>query len=177
MADPNETTGFKSAVGKAIDTVGGLAGKTAAALTTRPDAFVHSAAIGDMYEIEAGRIARERGQSSEVRAVAENMIEDHSQSTAKLLQAVAESSHVTAADVPAELDMRRQQMLAHLREAPDDRFDRTYIDQQVLAHEETVTLMHHYRREGDCPVLAGFADEVSPTIERHLQHMRLLQSH
>ncbi len=103
------------------------------------------------------------------------MIDDHTDSTRKLKQAVMESQKVDSSDPPDGLDSRREGMIKHLREAPDDKFDKTYLDQQTAAHEEAVTLMHHFRDECDCPRLREFATEVSPVIEGHLSRMKDLQ--
>jgi putative membrane protein len=74
-----------------------------------------------------------------------------------------------------ELDTRRQTMIDHLREAPDDGFDAAYASQQVLAHEETVALMRSYASGGDNPQLRSLAQSALPVIERHLEHMTMLQ--
>ena len=163
------------AASKAMDTVGGLAGQAEAATTSKAPTFVENVAISDMYEIEAGRIALDRSSSPPIREVAQKMIDDHTQSTSKLKKAVTESQMVDGTAMPTRLDTRREKMIKHLRDAPDDGFNKSYVDQQTLAHKEAVTLMHHYRDEGDCPVLRGFAREVAPIIESHLERMKSLQ--
>lgn len=52
-----EAGGLKQALNKVSDTVGGVAGQLHTATITSADAFVQQAAIGDRYEIAAGRIA------------------------------------------------------------------------------------------------------------------------
>ena len=176
MTHHNESGGgLKHAVNKTMDAAGGLVGQASAALTSSADSFAESAAISDMYEISAGRIAQQRARSPQVREVAEKMVEDHTRTTGLLKQAVAQSHKADAGDLPGELDARRSKMIDHLREVPDDKFDKTYLDQQTLAHEEASTLVHHFRKEGDCPVLRGFADEVAPIIDGHLERMKALE--
>ena len=58
---------------------------------------------------------------------------------------------------------------------PDDAFDKTYLDQQVLAHEEAVSLMQSYRYGGDNPQLRSVAAGTAPVVERHLRHMKMLR--
>jgi putative membrane protein len=171
----NEKTGkVGHAANKAMDAVGGAVGKAGALMTSSADSFAESAAISDRYEIEAGRIAQQRGRTDEVRRAGERMVGDHTDITEKLKLAVHRSMKAEVAELPNELDARRQKMIEHLREAPDDKFDSMYVDQQVAAHEEAVKLMRHFRDEGDCPELRGFAAEVSPIIERHLEQMTSL---
>ncbi len=162
------------AANKAMDAVGGALGKAGASMTSSANSFAESAAISDRYEIEAGRIAQQRGRIDEIRQAGERMVGDHTDITEKLKLAVHRSSKTEVTELPHDLDTRRQKMIEHLREAPDDKFDTMYVDQQVAAHEEAVKLMHHFRDEGDCPELRGFAAEVSPIIEGHLEQTKSL---
>ena len=174
MSNEHEASSLKHALNKTMDAVGGMVGQTSAAMASSAKMFAPNAAISDMYEIEAGRIAQERGRAPEVREAGEKMIRDHTESTTKLKEAVGRSGKVQLSELPTQLDARRSGMIDHLREAPDDKFDATYIDQQVAAHKEAVTMMHTFRKEGDCPILRGFAEEVSPVIESHLERMKQL---
>jgi len=168
--------GVKHTLNKAVDTAGGMVGQAGAATTDKAPDFVESAAISDMYEIQSSRIALDRTQNPTVRDAAKKMIDDHTDSSAKLETAVQQSPKVETSNVPNELDKRREKMIEHLREAPADAFDRTYLKQQVMAHEEATKLMHTYRDDGDCQVLRSFATEVSPLIESHLDHMKRLET-
>lgn len=163
------------ALGQVTDTIGGVVGKLGAAMTRSADGFVGAAAMSDLYEITAAKIALERATSPKVREAAQMMIEDHS----KLARALEDALHTPETEGvmgPAEhLDGRHEAMIAHLRHAPADAFDATYVDQQVLAHEEAVTLMHHYCDHGGNGRLRQVAAEASPVIERHLAHVKALR--
>ena len=67
-------------------------------------------------------------------------------------------------------------MLEHLEAAPDDKFDETYLDQQVLAHKETVDLMTGYAASGDNWQLRSFAEGTAPVVQRHLAMMEQLRA-
>ncbi|MEE4154589.1 MAG: DUF4142 domain-containing protein [Erythrobacter sp.] len=162
------------AVNKAKDAIGGMAGKASAGMTTNADDFVEKAAISDRYEIAAAQVALERSQAQPIREVAQVMIDDHRTNTQRLEAAISRSQKVAARDVPHGLDSRRADMLEHLREAPADKFDETYVDQQKLAHEEAVSLMRNYREDGDCPELRSFAEAASRVVEGHLDRMKQL---
>jgi len=145
-------------------------------MTSRSSGIVESAAISDRYEIEAARIALKRTGSQAIRNTAQTMIDDQQANSRKLKSAVAASAKVDESDLPSPLDTRRSTMIDHLKEAPADKFDKTYVDQQTLAHEEAVSLLHNYRDDGDCPRLRGFARDASPIIEDDLQRMKQLRS-
>lgn len=174
--DDKKAGGVKHTLNKAVDAAGGMVGQADASTTSNASGFVERAAISDMYEIESSRIALDRSQNPTVKEAAQKMIDDHTDSSSKLETAVRQSPKVEADDVPSELDKRRQKMIDHLREAPNDEFDGTYIKQQVMAHEEATKLMHNYRDDGDCQVLRSFATEVSPVIENHRDHMKRLET-
>jgi putative membrane protein len=160
---------IKNTIDKVTDTIGGTVGKMGASATTSADGFVENAAIGDMYEIAAGRLALQRARNDHVRHMAGMMIVDHTTSTHHLQAALHRGP-------PAEPDTRRATMLKHLQDAPDDDFDTTYVDQQVLAHEETVSLMRSYSEGGDNPQLRSLALSTLPVVERHLQKMKELRA-
>ena len=175
MADEhNEAGGLKATLNKASDLVGGMVGMASASTAGAHDsqAFVMNACVGDLYEIEAGRIAVQRAASPGVREFGAMMVEHHTTAMHQMQSALA-SSEVTQVlpnlSPTTELDHRRQGMIKHLLEAPADAFDRTYLDQQKLAHQETVTLHKGYAEHGENPQLRSVALGGLPMVERHLK--------
>jgi putative membrane protein len=178
MTDNSEEHGgMRRAVDKVQDAVGGLAGRAAAGMVSSADKFVERASIGDMYEIEAARLALRRSTSPQIHAVALQMLADHTTSKHQLGAAMEMSETREVPAPPLELDARHRTMIEHLDTAPADAFDATYIDQQVLAHEETLALLTHYRDKGDNPQLRSYAAGSAPVVERHLHHVKDLRSH
>lgn len=167
--------GITNKLHKMTDAMGGTAGKMNASTITDADSFVEHAAIGDRYEIDAARLALRRSKREDVQQIARKMIADHATSTHHLNAALEmrETAGVTAP--PNELGTRHRTMLDHLTSASDDSFDNTYLDQQALAHEETISLMHHYGHNGDNPQLRSFALGTLPVVERHLARVSLVR--
>ena len=163
---------IKNTVDKVTDAVGGTAGKMGAAMTTDAASFVENAAIGDTYEIEAAHIALRRSTDKTVHTIARQMIADHTTSTHHLRAALEMNETDGVSTPPGELDSRRQTMIDHLADAPDDAFDSSYLDQQVLAHEETASLLRSYGQSGDNAQLRSFALGTLPVVERHLAHVK-----
>jgi putative membrane protein len=160
---------------KAEDAIGGVVGKAAASVSSDTNDFVAQAAIGDRYEIEAARIALERSRSDAVRQVARKMIDDHTANSHHLEAALEMNESKGVAHPPEGLDTRRSKMLEHLRTAPDDSFDATYLDQQVLAHEETVSLLGSYRDRGGNPQMRSVAEGAFGVVKRHLERVKSLR--
>jgi len=164
--------GVRHTVDKLQDAVGGLVGRVSAGMTKEADSFVQNAAIGDLYEIASAELALERASSPEVRAWAVQMIDDHMTSAHQLAAALEMNETRGVAPIPTQLDARRRTMYEHLESAPADKFDAAYLDQQLLAHEETFTLLQAYRREGDNSQLRSFAAGAAPVVARHLSHVK-----
>jgi putative membrane protein len=148
------------------DTTAGLVGKVSAEMTTTTKGFVDAAAISDMYEVEAGKIAAQRAQTAAVKDFARQMVEAHTGTTDQLKQTLASNNiNITP---PAHVDNRRQGLLDDLRGARAENFDDRYIDQQVAAHKEANILMRGYAKSGDNRALKEFAAVTDQAVKMHL---------
>lgn len=167
--------GIKQTMGKMRDTVGGIAGKLSARNVDDANTLVEEAYIGDLYERLAACLALQRGSSPEIRAVAMRMLEDHTTSTHQL-KAALQMNETSGVQAPSgRLDERRNRMMEHLEAAPPEKFEAFYVDQQVLAHEETLALLRNYEAEGDNAQLRSYCAGTAPVVERHLARMKALK--
>lgn len=162
---------------KAVDAVGGMVGTLKAGLGSKSaSAFVANASRGDVYEIEAARIAQARARSPEVRQMAERMLQDHTDSANKLMAALrAHGDRDLIAQIEGELDQHRQTMVNHLRQASDDEFDSVYITQQKLAHRETLTLFEGFTSSDEHPELVAYARGMLPTLQEHKEMVERIE--
>ena len=69
--------------------------------------------------------------------------------------------------VPAELDQRRQTMIDHLLQAPEDAFDTTYLSQQKLSHKDAITLFEAFEQRAEQQLLASYARANLPILRQH----------
>jgi putative membrane protein len=166
---------LRHAADKAQDVVGGMVGRMSASTVSSADEFVEKAATGDMYEIEAARIALRRSGSAEIRSVAAQMIDDHTAGVHHMQAALEMNETRGVRALPKDLDTRHRKLVEHLETAPDDKFDAAYVDQQILAHEETATLLEGYGDEGDNPQLRSLATSMLPVVKRHLLQAKELR--
>ena len=81
MTEERESGSLERSLHRLEDMAVGLSGRTGAVMTDRAEDFVHSAAVGDMFEIEASMLALQRSQSENIRDFARQMIDDHSASS------------------------------------------------------------------------------------------------
>lgn len=159
-------------VNAAQDATSAAVGQTSAATlgANTVDGYVTNAAIGDMYEIQAAEIALERSENAQVRELAQMIHDDHTAASERM-RSIVQSGNLDA-ELPTELDERRQGMIDNLSDAED--FDQVYVDQQVAAHQEALTLHRGFADNEDAPELAAHAREVTGPIEMHLERARAL---
>lgn len=134
--------------------------------------YVAGAALGDMYEVESSKLALTKTQSPAVKKFAQQMIDDHSATSAKLKATIADQRlNITP---PAALDDRRSGMIANLKSLSGTDFDRTYLDQQTAAHQEALILHRGFAQQGDNAALKNVAAEIAPKVEHHLAMVKQL---
>ncbi|HEV7694530.1 MAG TPA: DUF4142 domain-containing protein, partial [Hyphomonadaceae bacterium] len=132
------------------------------AAATAPDDgtknFVEKAALSDMFEIEASKIALERSKVQPVKDFAQMMVDMHTATTAEL------GPLATAASVspPTALDNDHMAKLDELKNAKIEDFDDKYIDQQTAAHEDALNLMKDYANNGKNAAIMAFAAKTAP---------------
>lgn len=173
-ADQAPAPGSKNgAVSAAEDTIGNAVGLVSAEMTSTAKGFVTAAAMSDMYEVEAGKIAQKRAHNAAIKDFAKQMVDAHTQTTAELKSILA--SNNIAVTPPRRLDSRRQSMLDNLNGAKDENFDARYLDQQIGAHREALILMRGYAKDGDDVHLKAFADKTRAIVEKHLNMAKNLE--
>jgi putative membrane protein len=129
--------------------------------------FVQTAAMSDMYEVEAGKIAAAKGKSDAVKQFGQHMVEAHSQTTAEL-KGIVQSEKIDV-QLPAKLDEKHQHMIDDLNAAHEGDFDKTYAKQQVEAHQKAEDLFEKYAKKGHNATLKAFAAKTLPVIKQHRQ--------
>lgn len=134
--------------------------------------FVHKAAMTDLYEIQAGKIAADKGQSDAVKQFGQQMVTDHTK-TSDELKSIVQSKNIKA-DLPTQLDSSHQKLIDALNSASAADFDKTYAKQQVDGHQDAVDLYKKYADKGDNADLKQFAGKTLPVIQQHLEMAKKL---
>ncbi len=132
--------------------------------------FMNAAAPGGMAEVELGRLAEKKAESSEVKAFGERMVTDHSKA-GKKLEALAVQKHVK---LPAKLMPEQKQTMAKLSKLSGSEFDRAYVAAMVTAHEKDVAAFKAVAKNGTDADVKAFAAGTLPTLEKHLQMINAL---
>jgi putative membrane protein len=127
--------------------------------------FVKEAATSDMLEIQAAKIAEDKGNAEE-KKFAGQMISDHTKTSSELREMVSGSE--VMADIPTKLDDSSQKKLDKLRDAKPADFAGQYDPMQVSAHKDAVSLFERYAKSGDNPKLKDWAGKTLPALQHHL---------
>jgi putative membrane protein len=136
-------------------------------------AYVTMAAASDLFEIQSSQIALQKSQDQTVRGFAQMLITHHTQTTQQLT-AAAQAAGLTPP--PPQLMPMQADMIAQLQAADGAGFDRTYLTQQVPAHEMALALHRNYAANGDTPALRTVAAAAVPIVEGHLTQARQLNA-
>lgn len=141
--------------------------------TPTGQAFADKAAKSDAFEIAAAKLAKTHSDSAGVKKFASAMIEGHTASTAKIKAAAAKAKPAIKPD--ATLTSDQQSTLDDLGKLKGSDFDKAYIDNQISAHEDALSLMKSYADKGDTPSLKTAAGEIAPVVQKHLDMAKALQ--
>lgn len=151
----------------------GMAGDGMAMAALPTAEFVNAAAASDMFEIESSKLAQTKSKDAKIKAFAAMIVADHTKSTSDLVAAAAKA---TPALTPAPTMTAEQSAnLAALNSAGEADFDRTYISQQVPAHEKALAMLKGYAAGGDAPAIKEFAAATSGPVAKHLEEARSMQ--
>ena len=162
------------AVNATQDMTSGAVGQTSAATlgANTVEGFVTNLAVGNMYELQAAEVAQTKSSNADVKALAAMITRDHTSAGEKLMAAAPTAAPDVM--VPTALDQRRQGLIDHLNAATPDDFDKVYLEQQVAAHNETLTLLNGFSDNTDAPALASLARELIAPVTMHRDRAQAL---
>lgn len=165
-----------STVALGLSTLFLLAAVPAAAVT---DAQIASIVVtANQVDIDAGKVAMERGADSEVRKFGELMATDHAGVNRAAVDLVTRLG-VTPEDNPTSESLRQGGLenLERLESLDGAAFDRAYIDHEVAYHEQVIGALDEVLIPGaQNEELQALLVKVRPAFVAHLEHARKLQS-
>lgn len=132
--------------------------------------FVDQAAAGGRAEIAAGKLAEAQAGNPAVREFGRWMVTDHTM-MAEMLQFRARQAGITVPTATAD-----EASLNSLKSLHDAQFDKTYVAQQVEAHNKTIALFQKEIQSGENPGLKSVARFAMPALQQHLAEAKDLQT-
>ena len=145
---------------------GATAAGSGAKLSAADQKAVKDMAMADMAEVETAKLALSKSQSAEVKAFAQQMVDDHGQALQKV-QALAQARGVT---LPTEVDAKHKAMAAKLEKMSGDAFDKAYMaNAGVKDHKEVHGKLVADGKKIKDPEVKALADQHLPVVEQHLK--------
>jgi putative membrane protein len=130
--------------------------------------FIMQAAQDGMTEVQLGKLAQEKGSSSDVKKFGQMMVEHHSKGNSEL-EAVASK---LGASPPKTLDQKHQETVKKFEKLSGGDFDREYAQAMVKDHERAISLFEKQSKKGDAEELKQFAAKQLPLLQEHLKMAR-----
>lgn len=132
--------------------------------------FLEKAAHAGFTEVEGSKLAQEKASDPEVKAFAEQMIQEHTKANEELA-ALAKQKGYTPPTDPSLVQSAKLKVLG----MTDDSFDRNYMGQiGVSAHEDAIELFRDAAEKAKDPDIKAFAQKMLPSLEKHLEMARAL---
>ena len=133
--------------------------------------FVMQALMAGMAETEHGKLASQKATNPKVKAFGEQMVTDHSKAGDEL-KTIASLKQIT---VPTSMGPKHQAAHDKLMKLSGAEFDRAYMTDMVMGHQEAVTDFTAEANSGADPQVKAFAAKTLPTIQGHLKMAQDLQ--
>ena len=164
-------TGLATSVAFAADPPATASAAAGTAVST--DEFLKQTAVGNQFEIDSSKLAVSKSNSTEVKAFATQMVNDHGAAGTAFKKAVSDTK---LKEPSTSLDDKHEAIMKDLRARSGPDFDKAYIEAQKQGHIETVALFDSYAKGGDNPRIKQFAQSLLPKLREHLDHVRKLNS-
>lgn len=134
--------------------------------------YVQMAGASDLYEIQSSQLVMQTTQDADLRRFAEMMIEHHTMTTQTVMRAAQAAG---MGPPPPALDAPKADMIRRLQTAQGAARDALYVEQQVMAHQQALTLHTSYSRGGDTPQLKTAATAAVPIVARHYNEITAMR--
>jgi putative membrane protein len=125
--------------------------------------FINDAAEGGLMEVRMGEIGQQKGQSPDVKTLAQRLVTDHTKANDELKQ-LASSKGVT---IPSQLPEHHQKMLDKLSNASD--FDKSFKEAAVKDHKKDIKEFEKTLKKSNDTELKAWISKTLPTLQEHLR--------
>jgi len=142
--------------------------KIASAGDKAPDMlFTLKAACGNMWETELSRVVSERAQDQQVKEIAQQMVNDHTQANTNL-QSAAQAQGL---QLPTSLESTKQSELSVYRNMPADKLEQCYLAMLKADHAKDVTSYALHQKMAQNDQLKQYINQTLPKLREHAQHV------
>ena len=151
----------------------GAQAQTPAKLSGQDKSFLKDAAEGGNAEVEGSKVAVAQSSSADVKAFAQQMVDDHGKAGAEL-KGLADQKGVKVSDTPS---ITKKTEIKLLSERKGSSFDQHYADSiGVKAHQDTIKLFQKEVDKGSDPDVKAWASKTLPALQHHLEMAQSLKA-
>jgi putative membrane protein len=130
-------------------------------------------------EIALGKMAEEKASTSEVRAYADQLVQDHTNVDQMVVAMAQKSSAHSQNGLAAHREGRREiahetQLERKLKSASGPDFDRLFLQQTSSDHERLIRKLQQGREDASDDDLEALIDKMIPILEQHQELAQIL---
>jgi len=133
----------------------------------------------NLMEIELGKMAREKAASSEVRAYADQLVQDHT-NIDRMVVATAQESGIDLKNGPEAHQAvrhetaREKELERKLKSAQGADFDRLFLKETSADHEKLIRKLQQDRQNTSDEGVETLIEKVIPVLEQHRELAQIL---
>ncbi|NRQ39519.1 DUF4142 domain-containing protein [Nonomuraea sp. NN258] len=120
--------------------------------------------VGNLAEIEAGRLAESKGASNQVKSIGKMLVDDHTELDTK----VTEVAGKLGVQLPDGVTGKHAAVAKRLAKASGRDFDQEWIAAMTKAHTAALTATKKEASNGSSPSVVALAKSAIPALEDHL---------
>lgn len=132
--------------------------------------FLKEAMLDGMAEVELGQLAAQKASSPQVKQFAQRMVEEYTASHRAILRIASDETIA----VPKTIDSKRQARVERLAKLSGREFDRAYIQEETKQRHQDLKEFTNASQGGNDPNLKSFATSSLPSLEDHLNVLKIL---
>jgi putative membrane protein len=131
-----------------------------------PDAtFYKKAAEGGIFEVDTGNQAAKSSNNQQIKDFGSMLVTDHTAANDKL-KSIAASKNIS---LPTTASVGQMGEKAKLDVLTGDTYDKSFINTQIKAHQQTIALFKKEIATGQDADAKAFATATLPTLRKHLK--------
>lgn len=136
-----------------------------ATLSASDKQFLSAAAKANMTEAHEGQMAAQQASRSDVKDLANMMVQDHTQAYGELQELAAKVGYT----IPTGINAAKEPDIVRLVHLKGNSFDRQFCSEQVAAHQGAIALFKREAAHGENADVKAYASRMVATLQKHLQ--------
>jgi putative membrane protein len=139
----------------------------------RDEKFLQEAAMNNLLEIKLGELATRNGYSDTIRVLARQMVKDHTDANADLLEVALKKNLA----FPMALGEKEQAIYDKLVLKNAEEFDKAYAKLMVKYHKKDITKHKNESKKGKDEAIRQYATNLLPMVQRHYETAKATRSY